>query len=337
VEGGRSVLKVTSRLFEAARQRHGIDLRLGTTVTALLPGQGVRVRGPDGTEAEIAARATLLASGGYGASTTMFARLHDGAPLFTTSSPTSTGDGLAMAEALGVAVRNGHYWKPAFAGIEDPAGSGRVVWEDVPVLTPQTRAPWEVFVDLSGRRFVAEDHESVDVREAALAKLPGLAFWVVFDDAILADAPPLLPRHDRARLEAAFASHPHFVRAEGIEELARRTGMDAPVLAATLAGYNASVGGAPDPLGRHFLPRRIEGPTFCAIRCCGMVLRTAAGVTVDEQLRPVRADGSVVPGVHVAGEVIGGGTLSGAGYVGGMSVTPALGFGRWLGATLLAS
>lgn len=173
VDGGRSILKAIAPVFDAARARHGIDLRLGTATTQLLPGEGLLVRRADGTEARIRARATILATGGYGANPAMFARLHAGMPLYTTASPTSDGSGHAMAQELGATLRNMHFWKPALAGIEDPAGSGRVTWEDVPALTPQVRQPWEIFVDAGGRRFVAEDHESVDIREAALARLPG--------------------------------------------------------------------------------------------------------------------------------------------------------------------
>jgi fumarate reductase flavoprotein subunit len=336
VDGGRSILEAITPPFERARLRHGIDLRLGTTVTALLPGEGVRIRRPDGDATTVAARATILSSGGYGANRALFARLHGGVPLFTTASPTSDGSGLEMAEAVGARLRNGHYWKPAMAGIEDPPGSGRVVWEDVPQLTPQARLPWEIYVDEAGRRFVAEDHESVDVREAALAKLAGLSFWVVFDQAILDAAPPLLPRFDRARLDTAFAAHPDFVRASTLPALAARAGIDAAGLEASVAAYNRAVAGAPDAFARKHMPRPIAGPGFCAIRCRGMVLRTFAGLTIDADLRLLDATGTPLPGIHVAGELVGGGTMSGDGYVGGMSVTPALGFGRWLGRTLLA-
>ncbi|MBM3627648.1 MAG: FAD-dependent oxidoreductase [Alphaproteobacteria bacterium] len=337
VDGGRSILKAVVPAFEAARARGGIDLRLGTTTTRLLPGEGILARGPDGGEARIEARATILATGGYGASPAMFARLHSGMPLYTTASPTSDGSGHAMAEMLGAKLRNMHFWKPALAGIEDPAGSGRVAWEDVPALTPQVRRPWEIFVDAQGRRFVAEDHDSVDVREAALARLPGLAFWVVFDEHILREAPPLLPRFGRARLETCFATHPHFARAEGVEALSARTGIDAAGLRATIAAYNAAIAvGGGDPLGRAHMPRPIRGPVLMAVRCVGMVLRTAGGVVVDDRLRVLDAGGAPMPGLHLAGEIIGGGTMSGDGYVGGMSVTPALGFGRWLGETVLS-
>lgn len=336
VNGGRTILKAITPPFERARAKHGFEMRFGAAMTQLLPGEGVRVRNADGAEVTIRAQATLLATGGYGASGRVFARLHDGAPLFTTASPTSDGSGIEMAEALGARLRNMDFWRPALAGIEDPAGSGRVVWEDAPALTPQLRAPWEIFVDANGRRFIAEDHDSVDAREAALAGLPGLAFWVIFDQAILDSAPPLLPRFDKARLAQAFADHPHFMHSASITELAARTGIDRVGLEATLRAYNDAVSRGHDPLGRKHLPRPIAGPVFYAIKCCGMVLRTAGGLVVDEDLRVLDARGAPIPGLHVAGEIIGGGTLSGAGYVGGMSVTPALGFGRWLGETILA-
>jgi fumarate reductase flavoprotein subunit len=335
VDGGRTILKAITPPFERARARHGIDLRFGNRVTAIVPGEGVRVERPDGSVATIRSRATILSSGGYGANPQLFARLHGGTPLFTTASPTSDGSGIAMAEALGARLRNAHYWKPAMAGIEDPPGSGRVIWEDVPQLTPQMRLPWEIYVDAQGRRFVAEDHDSVDVREAALAKLPGLAFWIVFDRAIRDAAPPLLASYDRARLDAAFERHPSFVKAESLAALAHRAGLDAAGLEATVAAYNQAVASGKDVLGRGHMPLPISGPTFYAIQCRGIVLRTFAGLTIDDELRLLDGQGKPLPGIHVAGELVGGGTMSGDGYVGGMSVTPALGFGRWLGETVL--
>lgn len=42
-----------------------------------------------------------------------------------------------------------------------------------------------------------------------------------------------------------------------------------------------------------------------------------------------------MPNLYASGEAIGGATLSGQSFVSGMSVTPALAFGRHLGGTLL--
>jgi fumarate reductase flavoprotein subunit len=45
--------------------------------------------------------------------------------------------------------------------------------------------------------------------------------------------------------------------------------------------------------------------------------------------------GQPVPNLYAAGEALGGGTLSGRSFVGGMSVTPSLAFGRYLGSNIL--
>jgi fumarate reductase flavoprotein subunit len=49
-------------------------------------------------------------------------------------------------------------------------------------------------------------------------------------------------------------------------------------------------------------------------------------------LRPGRIS---LPGLYAAGEVIGGATFGGTGYAAGMSVTPALTFGRLLGSGVI--
>jgi fumarate reductase flavoprotein subunit len=45
--------------------------------------------------------------------------------------------------------------------------------------------------------------------------------------------------------------------------------------------------------------------------------------------------GKPIPNLYAAGEILGYGQLQGAGYSGGMAVTPALTFGRLLGQSIL--
>jgi fumarate reductase flavoprotein subunit len=125
------------------------------------------------------------------------------------------------------------------------------------------------------------------------------------------------------------------VRAADVAGLARATGMQAQRLQASLDGYAAACrGAAPDPMGRQHCPQPIAGPQFRAILMHGMVLKTAAGLDVDDRLRVRRPDGSAIAGLYAVGEAFGGATLSGKGFVSGMSVTPALTLGRWLGRAL---
>jgi fumarate reductase flavoprotein subunit len=157
----------------------------------------------------------------------------------------------------------------------------------------------------------------------------------VFDDAVLEAAPPLLPGWTAEELSEAWHTHPSFVQARGVEALAAATGMNADSLRYSLADYAAACRGEqPDPMGRLHCPRPIEGPVFLAVKMHGMVLKTPAGVRVNDSMQACRADGTAIEGLHVIGEAIGGSTLSGQGFVSGMSVTPSLTLGRWLGREL---
>ena len=99
--------------------------------------------------------------------------------------------------------------------------------------------------------------------------------------------------------------------------------------------YNYGVKTGVDPLGREHHPLPIAMGPFYAIRTQATAVTAAAGLTVDASLRMLRTDGSAIPGLFAAGEVLGAGSLQGKAYSGGMMVTPALTFGRLLGEQLL--
>ena len=56
---------------------------------------------------------------------------------------------------------------------------------------------------------------------------------------------------------------------------------------------------------------------------------------MNDKLQVIRKDGSVIPGLYAAGEILGSGQTMGSSAVGGMMVTPALTFGRLLGQQLV--
>lgn len=340
-DGGRSVLRVLLPLLNAAMARPNATLLLGTEAECLLRDTsgavtGLRLRNRDGgTSSELYARSVVLASGGYAGNPALFARLTDGAPLYTPALSIASGSGIEMAEAIGARIRGGEHFIPTFAGIEEADGKGRVLWDHLPSLTPQVRPPWELYVGPDGRRFVREDIDSVDARERALMRLPGLTFWTVFDQTACEEAPPLLPGWHTDELADAWTSSPSFATADTIEELARRAGIDPVGLAASVAQYNAALAdGAADPLGRLYRPCPITAPPYRAIRMHGIVLKTPAGLAVNTDLNVLDRNGAPIPNLYAIGEAIGGATLSGNSFVGGMSVTPALSFGRWIGQEL---
>ena len=263
--------------------------------------------------------------------------------MYSAGMPPSNGSGMLLGATAGGVVRNGDKFLPTFAGITIDGQHNRVDFYRMPSLTPQLRPPWEIFVNLAGQRFVAEDHPSVDERENRLMEQPEMSFWIVFDENIFKNAPPLLePGGGLAgsdwtpeTVNEAYASHPSFKSADTLGALADACSMQANTFMETVTEYNKAVDTGTDTFGRKNFPAKITKGPFRAIKAHGTVLKTPAGLTVDANLQVLSRDGKVVPNLYAAGEAIGGGTLSGRSFVGGMSVTPALAFGRYLGSNLL--
>ena len=326
-EGGRSILAVLRPLLAQS----SVALRLETAVDELLVGDG-RVSGVHTAGGEaIAARAVVLATGGYGANPSLFQEL-DGRPLFTSAVAGSTGDGLQMARAIGAGIEGKGSFIPTFGGIVEPHDEHRVPWDERPVLVAAERPPWEVYVDRRGRRFVAEDELSIDVKERKLAELPDLTFWVIVDRRGLEKSSPIVRRWSTDDLLALANHRPGIWSAPSLRELAKKSGIDAEGLEVEIDGYNDGVAKVQDALGRKFLPAPIAEPPFVAIRNHGVTLITFCGVDVDSELRVRTSSGRVIDGLYAVGEVIGAGATSGNAFCGGMLVTPAISFGRWLGA-----
>jgi fumarate reductase flavoprotein subunit len=88
--------------------------------------------------------------------------------------------------------------------------------------------------------------------------------------------------------------------------------------------------------GKQFLIRKIEQAPFYGIKAQGITVLSPAGLKVDKQLRVLGERGRPIPNLYAAGEVLGFGRTSGNAFVGGLSLTPALTFGKILGERLLS-
>ncbi|NBU25519.1 MAG: FAD-dependent oxidoreductase [Gammaproteobacteria bacterium] len=333
---GLSVLEALRPVHERLVRAGRIDLRLRHRMTRLLTDGrgavvGVGAATPDG-EAEFRAPRVVLASGGYAAAPELWQQLSPRIPLCSHVNPYSRGDGLVAARALGARVDGAEKFLNTFAGFrEDPADprSGSFL-----VLSPGARKVWELFVDHRGRRFMREDHPSIDYRERSLLRQPGTAMHIVLDEAILQNATPITTQ-SAAAYRARFGHHPSFVKARTLGGLARLLGVPAAALRRSVREYNAAVDAGVDRrFGREFLIRRIEKAPFYGIKAQGITVLSPAGLAVDRQLRVLRQDGRPVRNLHAVGEVLGFGRTSGDAFVGGLSLTPALALGKWLGETL---
>ncbi len=336
-DGGRSILAALRAPLQQQIDAGRVELQLNTRVTALLTDAtggvtGVRITSADQEQRRFG-RHVLLACGGYASNAEMFESLSGYRDYADTAYPYALGDGIELGIAVGGFVRGRENYLCNFGSIlTDDGFPARFLARFV--VIPQQRAPWEVFVNTRGERFIREDEPSFDKREHALLEQPDLRYFIVFDDAILAAAPPGVGGWSREQIREAFDLHAWFTRADSLDALAQQAGIDPAGLVRSVRDYNDAVNRGADRLGRTHLPRRIEKPPFYAIRHQGHSTTSTVGLAVDGALRVRRATGGVVPNLYAAGELLGAGQTQGRSFVGGMMVTPALAFGRWLGQRL---
>lgn len=338
-EGSISILKALLPKVEAQVRGGRLSVLYRTDAVELMQDRaaavtGVVARDAAGVKYDFLARNVVLTTGGCGGNPQLYEKLH-GVPLYLRRAyPFNVGGGIELGLAAGGYVRGGDKYLGNFGAVltdfafpSPPLAAA--------ILHPRDRQPWEIYVNAHGERFVREDHESVDHREHALLSQPGQRYWAIFDQETLAAAPPFIRGWSRTEMEEATLRHHYFTRADSLTALARKSGFDEKRIVATVERYNrVQAAGIDAEFGRRHMPRPIVKPPFHAVRMQGASILTFAGLGIDTQFRVTRADGSVIPNLYAAGEVIGAGATSGNSVVGGMLITPALTFGRLIGQNL---
>lgn len=346
-EGGLAILKILMDQLQPMIDSGQVRVLTQTRAIELVQDAGRAVTGivtrhESGRVARHAARQVALTCGGYTDNAAMFEKYEKAPDHCRNTWPYSQGAGIQLGLAAGGWVRGGQNHTPLFGAVlADDATPGAI--RAMVRHFPPNRPPYEIYVNAAGQRFLCEDVPSHDAYEQALARQPAERCWVVFDAAMLAQAPKPIAssslgvRWTHADTLAAFEKGdvPHFHRADSLEALAARAGIDAAGLVATVEAYNRAQASGQDPLGRRFMPLPIAKPPFHAIGLCGWSLYSYAGLAVDERLNVVTYDGTPIPNLYAAGETLGIGQFMGKAVCGGMSVTPALALGRLLGGRIL--
>ncbi|MEQ9444011.1 MAG: FAD-binding protein [Rhodospirillaceae bacterium] len=338
-EFGRSILNVVEPQLMEAVKTCDLTILLRHEALSLIQQNdgmvtGVIAKDIEGVERSYTGRSVVITSGGYAANTTMYEEL-SGQPQYQKWwSPFSQGRGHQLGLSAGAYLRGIENFMASFGVIlESDQYPAKAIGR--PNSYPEVRQPWEIYVNALGQRFVCEDLPSVDAREHALLKQPGMRYWVIFDQEILDQAPPVVEGWTQDQVKGAFGSTYSFYKGQSLAELAAAAGIDAKGLKDTVDLYNYGIGAGHDVFARKHCPLPIGKPPFYAIRAQGCAITGAAGLAVDTDLRVIRRDGSAIPGLYAAGEILGAGVLQGNAYVGGMMVTPALTFGKLLGEKIL--
>ncbi len=324
--------------WKAARAR-GIEIAFETRALSLLHDgarvAGVRVR-RDGAATDIPARAVVLAAGGFQANPEWRTRyLGPGWDLAKVRGTAyNTGDGIRMATEIGASTAGN--W----------SGCHAVGWErnapefgDLAVgdAFQKHSYPFGIMVNATGRRFV---DEGADFRNYTYAKYgrvvlaqPGQFAWQVFDRKVL----HLL--RDEYRIRQVTK-----VSADTVEGLAAKLeGVDAAAFVEEIAGWNRAVrtdipfdpnvkdgrGTAGLAVPKSNWANTIDEPPFEAYQVTCGVTFTFGGVRIDGEGRVQSTDLRPIPGLHAAGEMVGG--VFYFNYPGGSGLINGAVFGRIAG------
>jgi fumarate reductase flavoprotein subunit len=324
---------IAARLERAVRARPGIELALGNRVESLLfrdgAVRGVRARGEDATAASV-----VLASGGFGHSAELLARHYPEATAagdwaWCISASTCVGDGLRMAEQVGASI----------------GGENRGLLLTTPGFHKQLEVyvpGWIVYVNAQGRRFV--DETAAYAVMAGVIKEQGGKCFAVFDEASRAQAKPapefadafasgVLPLNWVADVLAQQVAQGKILRADSLEDLAKRAGIAPGTLASTVARYNGDCAAGRDS-GFFKSPKQLRPiatpPYYAAEIRPAIICLTSCGPRITPDTRVLDQNDRVIPGLFAAGEVTG--NVLGDRYIGGgNSIANAIVFGRIAG------
>ena len=283
-----------------------------------------------------ASKGIIVATGGYSANGKLMGQYAEHGEDYLMGGPASAdGNGLLLMQKVGGALNEESMSAiPTFPmGLQskdNPAAGS--------IASTYTWKAGGIVVNQEGKRFVNECEANPSVREVALEEQPDAVQYDIFTDKIVED---LRAANGAMMYDMMFAGEDsigkHVVQeASTLEELAEKIGVPAENLVATVDAYNASVEeGGTDEFGRTYDDSRdaykvavnkVEGDHFYAVPLHALCVMTLGGITANEQMQVLDQNGTAIPGLYAAGEVVGG--IWGKFVSGGTGVMGPIAFGR---------
>ena len=303
------------RLEAACKAREKIRILTDTTVRSILTDaagavSGLTATGKGGEAVTISAKAVVLAAGGFGANLDMIAKLKPALSGFmTTNAPSIMGEGIAMGQELGAAV----------ADMDQIQIHPTVQADSAALITEGLRGDGAILVNSEGERFIDETGTR-DVVSAAEIAQPGSFSWLIVDQKMV----------DASAVIKGYIGRGFTFEGDSFEALGEAIGVPTDTFAKTMADWNAYVAARSDPdHGRASFAAPLDTAPFYAIKVTAGIHHTMGGLKIDPQARVLREDGSPIPGLFAAGEIVGG--VHGGNRLGGNAVADFVVFGRIAG------
>lgn len=335
--------------LEKKANEFGVKIYTETRGTELLTGSNGKVIGAkavqaDGTQITInTTKGVVLASGGYCANPAMVKKYDKywGKDLsdrtLSTNMGTNTGDGIVMAEKLGVQLFGMEVAQmmPSSSPTKGTMTDG--IWGD---------AAEQIWVDGKGNRFVDEYAER-DVLAKASLKLDGGIFYIIYAGRGAVNKPEVMLKGVPYKSVASMVESGDIWWGNTLAELAATTAKSAAgsapafteaALRATIEKYNKFVANQKDTdFGKGVIAGAIDLAAVDADPELGLAIsprksslhHTMGGVLIDTEARVIDTKGNPIPGLWAAGEVTGG--IHAGNRLGGNAIADIFTFGRIAG------
>ena len=310
--GGRTVGPHIIDVLRAESVKEGVPARLNSRVLKLVVGEnnkiaGVIVQGKHSGVYKVAAKAVVLATGGFGMNADMVAVYRPTFQGMTSSNNvTSTGDGIKMALNIGASMTD----------IDWIQAHPTVGMKSRILISETVRGVGAVMVNAEGARFVNE-LTTRDRASDAILHQPGRFAWLVFDSDL----------YKKAKMVQGYDHLGMLKKADTIEGLAKACDMKPAVLLKTLNDYNRfRQAGKDEAFGRANMPLGVEKAPFYAVQVAPGIHHTMGGVAITPQSEVLDIQSRPSPGLFAAGEVTGG--VHGFNRLGGNAIADTVVFGR---------
>lgn len=308
------------RALSAAALKRGVKILTSAQMTKLVR-EGNRVTGVVAniggrTQIIKARKGVIIASGSFAANPELVSKFSPNlSGLTTNNTPWSTGEAMMAATEVGASLVDMNYIQCLPGCL--PGKKYRVRFHnDVSSF---------IFVNEEGKRFIREDARRDELRDAILS-LPQKHCFIIIDNQGFKKAGILVQKEAVLALEGGEAW-----RANSVEKLALKLGVNPVNLQETIENYNQGVRIKKDSLGKVITDFTLElkEPPFWASYSGMTIHYTEGGLRINENAECLDIKGMPIPGLFAAGAVTGG--IHGKNRLGGNGLPDAVVFGRTAG------
>lgn len=295
VSGGNAMREPFMNALEEA----GVELKLNTKANEILMNADGSVAGVEITTEEgdktIGAKSVIIATGGYAYNPELTELLTpEMAGTFGIGHPACTGDGIIMASNVGAALTHTDHLMAVLKDYEIMAEHNGN--SNTANVSKFSASPSTILVDANAVRFVDEKSGGYMTQELNSP---------VFDRMHQTNADYVWAIAPRAEIEEAGIVRGldmQFISGETVEELAANMGVDVAVLTETINHYNEMAkAGADVDFKRTMTLNPLEG-ALVAVKVVPCEIITYGGIARNENAEVLRADGTSIAGLYVAGE-----------------------------------